>query len=539
MRQKSDEWRLPRVPEGKVVVIQGGGVFGRPDTSPPLLESERIVNMQRLVRLCRDSFVRQYGDIGYICNQLTKHDRVYDDSGGVFLSAIRRVSRTCDDIVAELAQRFGLSDLTELRNDFAEFLSSLESDLFVVTGDTREELNRNEPRFRYGSDLVNFKEVTRSFWNPESEPWLRDSQTVLQEQFSVSPTLVDLQIELTSKCNERCRHCYLPASREMRTLNATLVDRVLNEFRENGGISITFSGGEPLLHPELPTFLQKARQHDLSIALLSNLTLLTDPIVSVLREVNVSLVQVSVYSINPDEHDRITGLPGSLAQTLSSIEKLMTANVPVQVSCPVMMTNYGSFPDVLRWANDRGLKAYTDYIMMARTDHSTDNLTERLGEPELKQLLTDIVHHDTDYQEVVDDYARKVGNKEPPQRDSTKQVCGVGRSTLCLSAAGEYYPCSGWQGISVGNAFSTHLHDVWEHSPQLKRLRSVTWASFPDCLSCDDFDYCAMCMARNHNESEGDMFKINKHYCMAAQMNKSIVDQHNAEKASQRKTANK
>lgn len=489
------------------------------------------MTVQRFVRLCKDSFVRQYGNVGYICNQLTKHDRVYDDSGGIFLTAIRRDPRTLDDIVVEIARQFGLSDLTELHNDLSEFLSSLESDLFVVTGDALADIDQKEPGFRYGSDLVNFKEVTRSFWNPEAEPWLRDSQTVLQEQFSVSPTLVDLQIELTSKCNERCRHCYLPASRDMCTLSAAVVDRVLNEFRDNGGISITFSGGEPLLHPELPAFLQKARRNDLSIALLSNVTLLTDALVAVMREVNLSLIQISVYSMNPDEHDHITRVPGSLVRTLSSIEKLIAANVPVQISCPVMMTNYRSFPDVLRWANMRGLKAYTDYIMMARTDHSTDNLTERLGEPELRQLLTDIVHHDTDYQEVVDDYARKVGDKVAPQRDPKKQVCGVGRSTLCLSAAGKYYPCSGWQGICVGNAFSNDLHNVWENSPQLKHLRGVTWASFPDCLSCDDFDYCAMCMARNHNESEGDMFKINKHYCMAAKLNKSIVNQHNAEKA--------
>ena len=491
------------------------------------------------VKLCKDSFVRQYADIGYICNQLTKHDRVYDDSGGIFLTAIRREPRPFDDIVDEIALRFGLSDQTELRHDISEFLSSLESDLFIVTGDSVSDVHRKEPQFRYEADQINFKEVTRSFWNPEAEPWLRDSQTVLQEQFSINPTLVDLQIELTSKCNERCRHCYLPSSRDMCTLDATVIGRVLNEFRENGGISITFSGGEPLLHPELPTFLQQARRNDLSIALLSNMTLLNDALVSVMRDVNLSLVQISVYSMNHDEHDHITRVPGSLVQTLSSIEALIAANIPVQISCPVMMTNYRSFPDVLRWANSRGLKAYTDYIMMARTDHSTDNLSERLGESELRQLLTDIVRHDTDYQEVVDDYKRKVGDKSGSQKDPQKQVCGVGRSTLCLSAMGKYYPCSGWQGICVGDAFTTHLHDVWEHSTELTRLRGVTWASFPDCLSCDDFEYCAMCMARNYNESEGDMFQINKHYCIAARMNKSIVDQHHAQKQSHQKTAKK
>jgi hypothetical protein len=51
-----------------------------------------------------------------------------------------------------------------------------------------------------------------------------------------------------------------------------------------------------------------------------------------------------------------------------------------------------------------------------------------------------------------------------------------------------------------------------------------------DCLSCRDFDFCAMCMARNFNEGNGDMYKINQHFCMAARMNKEIVDAFNAQK---------
>lgn len=45
-----------------------------------------------LVRLSKNSFVRLYddGEIGYITNQLTRHDRTYDSVGADFLSVLSR-----------------------------------------------------------------------------------------------------------------------------------------------------------------------------------------------------------------------------------------------------------------------------------------------------------------------------------------------------------------------------------------------------------------------------------------------------------------
>ena len=35
-----------------------------------------------------------------------------------------------------------------------------------------------------------------------------------------------------------------------------------------------------------------------------------------------------------------------------------------------------------------------------------------------------------------------------------------------------------------------------------------------------------MCLVRNYNESNGDMFKINKHFCEVAFLNKKIVEEY-------------
>lgn len=57
-----------------------------------------------LVCLADDSFVRSFGDIGYITNQRTKQDRIYDASGKIFLQQLSRKPKSTDDITDSLTR---------------------------------------------------------------------------------------------------------------------------------------------------------------------------------------------------------------------------------------------------------------------------------------------------------------------------------------------------------------------------------------------------------------------------------------------------
>ena len=161
---------------------------------------------------------------------------------------------------------------------------------------------------------------------------------------------------------------------------------VINQFADLGGLALTCSGGEPLLHPDIAPILRQACARDLQIAILSNLTLLDDPLIDLFREVNPCQIQVSLYSTNPREHDAITRVPGFHRRTVRAIELLLAANVQLQISCPVMTTNCKSYRSVIDWAAARGMKAQADPIMMARYDYTTDNLSQRLSEAQVPAI---------------------------------------------------------------------------------------------------------------------------------------------------------
>jgi len=474
-----------------------------------------------LVKQNKDTFIRRYGNIGYITNQLTKHDLNYNEIGADFLERISREPKLVNCIVQELLPLYKDISDDELTKDFLEFIEDLEKNGFVLTGKTLDELTAKEPSFNY--QLENPKTVLSDFTNPDKKDILTDSSEFFYEEFHKEPRIFGLQIEVSSRCNERCIHCYIPNAKkdEGGDMELPLILRVLDEAKEMGTLQVTLSGGELFMHKDIATILNHARKNDFVISILSNLALLTDKHIDLLKEINPSLVQVSLYSMNADEHDAITQVKGSFNKTKNSIERLVASDIPLQISCPVMKLNRKSYKDVLIYANKLRTKAYTDFIMMAQADLNTNNLAQRINLDEAKTLLQDMLEFDQDY-------LNTTLHQEPKSRDIEKfkkmPVCGVGVDNICLTANGDYYPCAGWQGMVVGNAYKQSLKDIWENSEQLKQLRTISNGSFPECVICEARDYCAMCLVRNFNENNGDMFKITKHFCDVAFLNKKMVE---------------
>jgi radical SAM protein with 4Fe4S-binding SPASM domain len=465
-----------------------------------------------------DTFIRRYNDVGYITSKSDFGDRVVDAAGAVFLTALSRKPQTLDELTAKIAQSFVGVDVETLKKDAAEFYAMLEEDGFIVSGNTNKELDRKDTRFSYAA--LEPKTVKQDF-TPVILRAEKTTQEFLDGHFKGKPYLTSLQIELTSKCNERCVHCYIPHENKIADIDDALFYDVLEQCRDMGLLNLTLSGGEPLLHRHFLDFLRKAKEYDFSINILSNLTLLNDEIIAEMKANRLSSVQVSLYSMNPEIHDAITKMPGSFVKTQDAILKLIENDIPLQISCPTMKQNKDSYVDVLKWAQKHRVRAVTDYIMMARYDHTTGNLDNRLSLDEVGKVINDVISNDQSYR----DEMKTADFDKTDSRDTSNDiVCGVCVSSLCMVANGNIYPCAGWQSYVCGNLKKTSLREIWEKSPKVKYLRDLRKKDFPMCLKCPDKSFCAMCMVRNANENpDGDPLKINEHFCKVAALNRKIV----------------
>ncbi|MDY3885922.1 MAG: PqqD family protein, partial [Treponema sp.] len=81
-----------------------------------------------------DTFIRNYDGTGYITNKSNFIDRVSNDSGCVFLSALSRKPQTLEQLADKIMPVFVDVDKETIIADAKEFYDALVDDGFLVKG---------------------------------------------------------------------------------------------------------------------------------------------------------------------------------------------------------------------------------------------------------------------------------------------------------------------------------------------------------------------------------------------------------------------
>ena len=463
-------------------------------------------------KLMKDVLFRKYDGYGLITDnseygyrmlndiRTIRGERYVSESGAEMLARLGKKPKEIDDIVSELENVFVGVDFATLKKDTIEFLQYFVDEGFLAIGDNIQnckDCNNKQIDINEKQDNVNIV-----INQDECE-----KNTLKSNDF-----LRSIHIEIANACNERCVHCYIPHKYKTDIMDSTLFYRIIEEGRKMNIIHVTLSGGEPLLHKDFISFLKKCRELDLSVNVLSNLTLLTDQMIDEMKKNPLLSVQTSIYAMKPDIHDNITKVEGSLEKTLCGVKKLLNANIPIQISCPVMKQNKNDFVSVIRWGYSNNISVAVEPVIFASYDHSRDNLSNRFEFEEIEDVID---------RELNEGYANTIMNaaKEKEALKDNDPICSVCRYSFCVSVRGEVYPCAGWQTNIIGCLKNQTLSEIWEKSDKIKYLRNIKRKDFPQCVECKDRGYCTVCMMSNSNENQdGDAFRINEFNCKVAEL---------------------
>lgn len=352
--------------------------------------------------------------------------------------------------------------------------------------------------------------------NPWEKPLLQDN----------TPWLNNLQIELTDSCNERCIHCYMPKSLKDRAdeMDFEAVKDLLEQYRAMNGVKVVFSGGEIFLHKDLFKILDLCRKLGLFVLLQTNLLILTPQLLDKLKALRIFNIQVSLYSTDPAVHDTITMKKGSCLRTMANIRKLVEADIPIIIACPVMKQNFDSVADVQAFADSLGVEVYYDYIMMAQSNGLTENLDHRISLAQTRGMIDFLLVHKDEFRRAIETSgtAEELLAKQFARR---RNVCSILSSGLCVSPDGTAYPCPGWKGFSLGDLAKSSLDSIWSASEKARELRSVDMdADFEKCRGCSLRNFCDMCAVYNYNESS-DIYHVSERFCeVAAIFRQAVID---------------
>lgn len=414
------------------------------------------------------------------------------DGGEAFAAQLSAEWKSTEAIFSSIANAFKVP-VGEIQRDFSPIVGELvsqgliESDVAVPEGAVdRPVLNENS---------FDARGVAHD-----------DDWTPLGSFFENRRLPAELHIDLSAACTERCAHCYLP-DYPVKHLSFGMAKKALHEFREMQGLSVHLTGGECMLHPNFNEICRYCRGLNLNVVILSNMTCCDDERIEFLKECPPQFINVSLYSMKAEEHDAITGLPGSWRKTMDAILACEAAGLHIRLAAPLLKENRGALGGLRAFAAAHHMHLIPEADIVPRCDHDCSNMEHACSPTELEQVVR--------AEKSLFDKRWGVGK----DFSDDAPVCDIGVSRMYLNSTGNYYPCDSMHGYVLGNVATDTLSSVWT-GDMLQRLRAIKNRDIQTCRKCPHRRFCKVCPAFNFNATGSPLKTIPSKCALAAVMHK-------------------
>ncbi|WP_299804970.1 radical SAM protein [uncultured Shewanella sp.] len=144
-------------------------------------------------------------------------------------------------------------------------------------------------------------------------------------------TLNTATIELLSKCNFHCRHCYLD-KKSAKSLSITDWFKVFDTLYNVGVKKVVLTGGEPLMHPQFKSIYSYIHNLGLELQVFTNGSLLDKAWIDFFKTSLPKSVSVSVYGQNQQQYEKFTGSrAGVFDSVINNIESLKREGIKTYI----------------------------------------------------------------------------------------------------------------------------------------------------------------------------------------------------------------
>jgi SynChlorMet cassette radical SAM/SPASM protein ScmE len=319
-----------------------------------------------------------------------------------------------------------------------------------------------------------------------------------------------LDVEITARCNLRCRYCYFfnnPAV-EYRELPTNEWLKFFAELGSLGVMNVALAGGEPFIREDLPELIDGIVRSRMRYSLLSNGSLISDEIAAFIASTGrCEYVQISVDGSSAEIHDSCRG-KGSFEGAIRGIRTLQRQRINVAVRVTIHRNNVHDLANIAHMLlEELSLPSFSTnsagYLGTCRlnADDILLNITEH-------QLATATLLH------LAEKYPGRISANAGPfaegqtwrrMEDARAQnapafpnggrltACGCPSNKISVRADGTIVPCSMLAHIELGHINQDSLLEIWQNSPSLNHLRNrqtIPLAGFEFCAGCAYIPYC-------------------------------------------------
>jgi radical SAM protein with 4Fe4S-binding SPASM domain len=277
------------------------------------------------------------------------------------------------------------------------------------------------------------------------------------------------------------------------------------------GVSVLlFSGGEPLLRPDLFEIASYASKLGLRTVLSTNGTLITEDKAKQLKDAAFSYVGVSLDGIGVT-NDEFRGKKGAFEYATKGIKNCLKAGVRTGLRFTVTKHNFKDLPQVFSLIENEGIPRVCFYHL-AYVGRATAIANDDLTHEETRAFMDYVLKKAQSFSEAgsnteiltVDNHADaaylylRLKEKDPERAQTAlkllKQNGGnsSGKGIACVDFNGYVHPDQFWQHYSLGNIRNRKFSEIWTDNsePLLYALRNRKTHLIGKCAECGFLDIC-------------------------------------------------
>lgn len=348
--------------------------------------------------------------------------------------------------------------------------------------------------------------------------------------------------ETTTGCNLACVHCRrLEVSRTLAhdDLTTEQSKAFIRSLPETGRPILVFSGGEPLMRPDLFELAEYANGVGLPTALATNGTIMNETVAQRIVDVGFRRVSMSFDGPDPATHDMFRAIDGAFDATVAGFKALKSRGMSMQINTTVAKHNYQKLDQMYELALNLGADALHIFMLVPVGCGMSLSQNIMLDSEEYEKALNWIYDKSLEgkmhlkatcaphYFRVMRQRAKSDGRAMPaaahPHRnmgprqgsgfgvqgsghpggghpgghaDMTAMTkgCLAGQAVCFVSHTGEVFPC-GYLPVSSGNIKDRPLPVIWKESQIFADLRDDKKLE-GKCGLCEYSKVCMGCRAR-------------------------------------------
>ncbi|MFO7835327.1 MAG: radical SAM protein [Candidatus Thorarchaeota archaeon] len=300
------------------------------------------------------------------------------------------------------------------------------------------------------------------------------------------------EIAVTYRCNNKCKFCYAYSPyRKSGEMTTEEIRRVIDIIVDDAKVpSLSFTGGEPTLRPDIFELIRHAREKGLRVNLITNGRICSNKeYVDRLVEAGLHSAQVSIEGSNADVHDSIVGVPGAFDETVQGIRNLRATDIYTHCNTTICRLNVDDLENLVAFHAEELELTYFSMNMVIYTGSAAKLRDElQISFSEIGCIV-----------EGVQKRAKRKGVEfvwyaptpvclfNPIAHGLGAKHCACCDGLLSVDAEGNLLPCSSFSE-PVGNLLHDGFEKVW-YSRAAKFWREKEFAP-EGCKACEYFEYC-------------------------------------------------